>query len=25
VAKTQASILKAGLPPILAQRLEYGT
>jgi len=25
VAKTQSSILKAGLPPILAQRLEYGT
>lgn len=25
VAKTQAAILKAGLPPILAQRLEYGT
>jgi predicted phosphodiesterase len=25
IAKTQASILKAGLPPILAQRLEYGT
>ena len=25
VAKTQASILKAGLPAILAQRLEYGT
>jgi predicted phosphodiesterase len=25
VAKTQASIIKAGLPPILAQRLEYGT
>jgi putative phosphoesterase len=25
IAKTQTSILKAGLPPILAQRLEYGT
>jgi diadenosine tetraphosphatase ApaH/serine/threonine PP2A family protein phosphatase len=25
VAKTQASILKAGLPAILANRLEYGT
>jgi len=25
VAKTQAAIIKAGLPPILAQRLEYGT
>ena len=25
VAKTQASILKAGLPEILAQRLQYGT
>ena len=25
VAKTQASILKAGLPPILAHRLKYGT
>ncbi len=25
VGKTQASILKAGLPAILAQRLEYGT
>ena len=25
VGKTQASILKAGLPEILAQRLQYGT
>jgi len=25
VTKTQSSIIKAGLPPILAQRLEYGT
>lgn len=25
VEKTQTSILKAGLPPILAQRLQYGT
>ena len=25
VEKTQASILKAGLPEILAQRLQYGT
>jgi hypothetical protein len=25
VAKTQAAIIKAGLPAILAQRLEYGT
>jgi diadenosine tetraphosphatase ApaH/serine/threonine PP2A family protein phosphatase len=25
VGKTQASIIKAGLPSILAQRLQYGT